>query len=525
MAVGLALTACSSATPSSSTSSDSEAPAGTSGGSGVDTSQIVIDSTFDIKTVDPGREFEPMSQMVVKACYDTLLTYADGQYDEVSPNLASFTANEEYTEFTITLADGRVFSDGSPVTADDVVFSLTRLQGIEGNPAYLLAGVTVTKVDDQTVKLTTENPNPALPSILTAPPTSILNSKVVQAQGGTTGKDDAAEVWLNANSAGSGPYTLEKMDLTSEVILVKNPAYNGPQNPTFEKVILRNTDPAAQKMNIEAGDSQVALGLYADAISTLADNVEVESTLGAVMIFAFLNANEEIDPNTPNPELWKAVKQAINYDGLVEVSGEGAKQATGLMPSQFPGGLQTPDLAYDLDAAKATIEAAGLEGTSITLSYPNDVEPGGVSLQTLAERLQAQLGQVGITLTLAPAPMATEVDPYRNGEEHMGLWYWSTTVPEGYNFLPFSPGQSVGLRAGWVEGSNKAIEDIRATLTVTGEPTARAAAFEEWNHLMNAESPFIPLIQPGSNVAHAPGITGIYTSPTWVLNVAALGVS
>ena len=209
------------------------------------TAQLVIDTTFDIKTIDPGREYEPTGQILVKALYDTLLTFADNDTTKIIPDLATFTANDAWTEFTFVLEPGRKFSDNSLVTADDVVFSLQRLAGMNGVPAFLLEGMTITKVDDKTIKVTTEDSAPALPAIMTTPSAGILNSKVVIANGGTTNKNDAAEAYLNSHSAGSGPYILETLDVASQAVLVKNPAYNGPQKPTYDKIVLRNVEPVA----------------------------------------------------------------------------------------------------------------------------------------------------------------------------------------------------------------------------------------------------------------------------------------
>jgi peptide/nickel transport system substrate-binding protein len=490
------------------------------------TDQIVIDTTFDMKTIDPGREFEPTAQMLVKAMYDNLLTYGDEDTSTVVPNLATYTANEELTEFTFTLQEGRVFSDGSPVTADDVVFSLTRLTGMKGNPSYLFDGVTVEKIDDMTVKLTTAAPHPALPVVLTAPPLAILNSKVVQANGGTVDENDAAEEWLNANSAGSGPYILESFDVRSQAVLVKNPNYNGPQTPTFEKVIFRNVEPATQKMNVERGDSQVALGLLGDMVSDLADTVKVDSVPSATTVFLIINTDPAISEVTAKPEFWKAVKSAIDYDGLLEVAGSGAIQSTGAVPAQFVGGLpESSRLKRDLEAAKTAAAAAGASGKTITLSYANDIDPTGVSLQTLAERLQVQLAEAGITVELAPAPFATEVDAYRDGKEQIGLWYWIPDYSEGNDYLPYSPGQWMGLRVNWQAGANPAIEALAAELLTTSDPAQRQAKFEEWGNLLLAEGPYVPLLQPGSNVVYSTSITGVYYSPTWIINAAALGVA
>ncbi|MDR1633324.1 MAG: ABC transporter substrate-binding protein [Bifidobacteriaceae bacterium] len=495
-----------------------------SGGTGA--AQIVIDTTFDIKTIDPGREYEPTGQILVKALYDTLLTFADNDTTKVIPDLADYESNEDQTEFTLTMADGRVFSDGSPVTADDAVFSLQRLQGLKGNPSFLLDGVTVTKVDDKTLKLTTADPAPALPAILATPSLGVVNSKLVLENGGAIDESDTAEEFLNGTSAGSGPYTLEKLDTASEAILVKNAKYNGAQKATFDKVILRNTEPATQKMNVERGDSQVALGLSGDMVESLAEGVKLESVPSATVVFLLINSDPAISELTAKPEFVKAVKAAIDYQGLLEIAGKGAAQATGLVPSVFLGALPESDaLKFDPDAAQAAAVAAGAPGQKLTLSFPNDIDPTGLNLTTLAERIQSQLAAAGIEVDLAPAPFATEIDAYRDGKEQIGLWYWNPDYMDPANYLAFGPGQSVGLRAGWPAGANASIESLVTQGYTTGDLQTRQTVFEDWGKAMNAESPFVPLLQPGSNVAYQSGITGVYYNPVWLINVTGLGRS
>src|SRR6476469_3439995 len=117
---------------------------GSSGGAGSGGGTLVIDSSFDLKTVDPGREYELTGQMLTKGMYETLLTFANNDLTKPVGDLASsYVLSPDAKTTTLTLAQGRVFSDGAPVTADDVVFSLQRLIGMKGNPSFLLDGVTV----------------------------------------------------------------------------------------------------------------------------------------------------------------------------------------------------------------------------------------------------------------------------------------------------------------------------------------------------------------------------------------------
>ena len=494
------------------------------GPSFADESLLVIDTAFDIKTIDPGREYEPTGQIIVKALYDTLLTFADNDATTILPDLATYTTNAKMTEFTFTLSDGRVFSDGTPVTADDVVFSLQRLIGLKGNPSFLLNGVTVTKVDDRMVKLTSKSANPALPAILATPSAGILNAEVVQANGGTTDEKDAAEAYLNTNSAGSGPYKLQTLERSTQAVLVRNTAYTGPQKPTYDKVVLRNADPATQKADLERGDAQLALDLSGDLIASLASDIEVETTPSATVLFLLLNADPTVNQYTAKPQFVTAVKQAIDYNSLLDLAGIGASQATGLVPTGFLGALplaQAPK--FDLNAAIANVTAADAQGQTIRLSFPEDARPAGIDLSALAQRLQQQLQSAGITVELAPAPLATETEAYRAGTEQAGLWYWHPDYLDPATFLTFSPGQPVGLRAKWKADADPPIADLVKQAATTSDDTARKALFEQWGQAMNARSPFVPLIQPGSNIAHRPSVTNVHYNPVWLINVAGLG--
>ncbi|MCU1443103.1 MAG: transporter substrate-binding protein [Cryobacterium sp.] len=496
--------------------------AGGDGGDGAAPETLVIDRTFDLKTADPGRTYEHTGNMVVKAMYETLLDFEGSDLSRTVPGLASLEASEDSTTFTLTLEDGRTFSDGSEITADDVVFSIERVIGMKGSPSFLLDGVSVTKVDDSTVEFTTETPNPALPFILPNPALAILNSDVVKENGGTTDETDDAETYLNANSAGSGPYVLDSLDVASQVTFSLNEEYTGPAKPTFERVILRNVESSTQKINIEGGDSHLALDLSGDQVADFGDKVNVVSGPSANMIFLLLNQDPKISAITSDPNFVQAVKLGIDYESLLEIAGEGAAQAFGLVPPMFLGSL-TEGLTYDAAAAKAALAKSNYNGEKVTLNFPNDINLNGVQFTTVAQRVQSELAEIGITVELAPAPTAVELDTYRNGQETIGLWYWGPDYMDPSSYLPFGPGETVGLRAGWPAGSHPELEALVAEARLGGTEEERIAQFTEFQERMLAEGPFVPLLNPAINMASAKGITGLDYNPMWTVDIAAIG--
>ena len=500
---------------------------GSSGGAGSGGGTLVIDSSFDLKTVDPGREYELTGQMLTKGMYETLLTFANNDLTKPVGDLASsYTLSPDARMLTLTLAQGRVFSDGTPISADDVVFSLQRLIGMKGNPSFLLDGVTVAKKDDSTVVLTSATPNAALPFILPNPALSVVNSKVVTANGGTTDEKDAAEKYLNGASAGSGPYVLKSLDVASQAVLTKNPKYNGPDKPAYDTVVIRNVKAATQVLNVQKGDSQVALDLSGDQVKSLnTGKVTVTSGPSAYTIFLLLNQGAAVSPATSNPQYVSAVKKAIDYAGLLGVAGEGAVQPAGIIPSLIAGTLPASDaLKQDVAGAKSALAASGMAAQKPKLAYPSDLTLNGLSFQTLAEKLQSQLAAAGIAIDLAPAPVATELDNYRNGKEQMGLWYWGPDFPDPSNYLAFAPGGLIGKRANWPATAAPAINAVATQAGATADTAQRDALYQQFQQGLNASGPFIPLVQPPSNVVTATSVTGAAYNPIWTVDVGTIGV-
>ncbi|NUS06521.1 MAG: ABC transporter substrate-binding protein [Nonomuraea sp.] len=514
LAGALALAACGSG-------GTSQTPASSGGGG----KTLVIDTSFDLKTADPGRTYEPTGLIVGKAVYETLLTFDGSDVTKPVPSLAeSYELSEDGKTLTLKLKKGATFADGSPITADDVVFSLTRVRDMKGTPSFLLDGVEVAKTDDSTITLTSKTPNPALPYILPNPALGILNSKVAKEHGATADAQDKAEQYLNSSSAGSGPYTIESFNVSSQVTLKANPKYHGTK-PAYDKVVIRNVEAATQKLNVQRGDSQVALNLSGDQVTNMPSTLQVKKTASANVIFLLANQDSGVSKTTTNAKFVEAVRKGVDYAGLLELAGEGSTQAPGVIPSQLLGALPADQAPKrDVEGAKAALAASGVSNPTVKLEYPSELTVNGLSFQPLAERIQANLKDVGITVDLQPAPVTTALDNYRNGKEEMGLWYWGPDYPDPSDYLAFAPGKTVGLRAGWKEGAAKEIEESAAKAATAIGDEARKTAYADLQTKLNASGPFVPLIQPSQNIVTAASVTGLEYHPVWTVDVADLGV-
>ena len=125
---------------------------------------LIIDNSFVLVTADPGHVYEQTGNLIDNAMYDTLLTYANGGFQTVVPQLAtSYQTLNGGRKYVFHLNPAAKFSDGTPVTSADVAWSLTRMVNLKGNPAFMLAGETITTDGPETVVMTSSRAEPGHP--------------------------------------------------------------------------------------------------------------------------------------------------------------------------------------------------------------------------------------------------------------------------------------------------------------------------------------------------------------------------
>jgi len=516
VALSIGLAACGSSGSSGSSSSSSSA-----------SSSLVVETSFVLKTLDPGRMFEPTGLMIDHTIYDTLLTYKGSDVTTPVPDLAtSYTASADAKTFTFTLRKGVKFANGDPLTAADVVFSLTRTKNIDGNPSFLMAGITATAPNASTVVLTSSTPNTAIPAILTNPSLGIVDEKKVVAAGGSDAANaataDKAETALNTTSEGSGPYTLTSYSTTTQVVLTANPNYWGPK-PKYHEIVIRNVQANVQKLDVLKDESQIAVDL-SPAQAQGMSGVQIVNGASPNLFFLLTNDNPKVSKITSNPQFQTAVRDGVNYASLVQLAGKGAVQAGGIIPSMFLGSLPANGGAtYNPAAAKAALAASGVGHPTLNLVYPSDIQVNGISFGDLAARVQQDLQAVGINVKLQGQSIEVALNSYRGGQEEMGLWYWGPDFPDPSDYLNFLPGALVGLRAGWAKGADPSLSALGTTAAGTTAKATRESLYQQIQKSMNTTSPFMPLIQPAQILVGATSVKNLQSNALWLVDLSELG--
>jgi peptide/nickel transport system substrate-binding protein len=294
-------------------------------------------------------------------------------------------------------------------------------------------------------------------------------------------------------------------------------------------VIVTNVPEAAtQKIALEAGDIDLALDLTSDQISALEDNADIAIYRGPANIHHFLlmNRDPEIGGVVSDARVAQAIRYALDYDGYLTLWG-GVQPASDLAVGV--AGALGPDQALkrDLDKARQLLVEAGYpDGFEITLEYP-DFTFQGVNMNTNAQKIQADLAEVGIDVTLSPLELQVELDKYRTGAQGFAYMFWGPDFMDPADYLAFLPGGKVATeRAKWTTDiADPAMLDLIARAKVETDQATRLDLYGQLQLMAQEDSAFAPFNQPDIQTAFLSDIQGYVWHPQWLIDVALLSRS
>ena len=299
MSAAMVLTACGGSDRASSGASNGGAATGAE-------NKVVLISRQDPGTLDYTTSLQTaLLNWVPGNVVEPLLTMDDK--GEISSGLADVEVNDAYTEYTFTLR-GNKFSDGSPITAKDVVFSLTKMKESPiANWAGAFAKVTsIEAVGEEQVKVVLEQPSQAFVRGMTSVPGLI--------------QPEAAFGQIATAPIGSGPYVIAEYVQNSRIVLKTNPNYSG-KKPAIEEVEIRIISDGAAALNALKSGEADGMPLIQNDMWEQLKNQKLDETMTLLQNpamgekqYLVLNAD---GANTKNSEVRRAFAQAIDREALV----------------------------------------------------------------------------------------------------------------------------------------------------------------------------------------------------------------
>jgi peptide/nickel transport system substrate-binding protein len=329
---------------------------------------------------------------------------------------------------------------------------------------------------------------------------------------------------------------LESWEPQVETVLVRNPNYWG-EAPYFDRVIIANiAEAATQKTALESGDIDIALDLTLNDVPSLEanENVGLFQATGPIVHFLLMNQNPDVGGPMSDPLVQLAVRYALDYAGYQLLWG--GETPASVIPVGF-GAAYGSDRAFtrDLERAAELLDEAGYpdpdgpEGPEprfeVTLDYP-EFSFQGVIMGDNAEKVAADLAEVGIQVTLNPGEVQVSLEGYRAGTQGFAYWFWGPDYIDPGDYIVFLPERLVGLRAQWSEDrGDETVLDIRDRAEVETDPDTRTQIFAEMQDYLQQNGPWAPFIQPGVQIAYRSDIEGVVYHIQWLIDVAILSRS
>jgi peptide/nickel transport system substrate-binding protein len=308
-----------------------------------------------------------------------------------------------------------------------------------------------------------------------------------------------------------------------EAVLERNPGYWGPK-PYFAKVLIKHVPSGTtQREMVERGDADIAHDFDPDIVAKIAPGPKIKIVEGLSMnqIYMAVTTRADVSKELADRRVRQAISYAVDYDGLIKGLMRGAgEQPPGMIPIGLLGVDRAMARKRDVAKAKALLTEAGYAGgISVKLNYWTSPLLG-VPTEPLAAKLQADLGAVGIKVTLEPKERSVMLAEYRGGKTQMMLVSWTPDYLDPDAWVDaFYAGGPAAKRVGYV---NPKLNDIAATAKKELDPAKRDTMYKEITRIGLDDVPFIMLIQPKSYVGMNPAIQGYAIHPIWFVSVPRL---
>ncbi len=484
---------------------------------------LVYGRYADSLFLDPVLNDANVDIWILSNIYDTLLLPTDDGKG-VQPGLATaWQVSPDGKTVTLTLREGVKFSDGSPLTAEDVQWSLKRASDPKNGIWQFMIGAVddVVVQDPKTIVLKLSHTDPAILTELTVFNTSILPKKLFEASPGATDADKAKA--FAEHPVGSGPFVLKSWQRNSEMKLARNPYYwrqgaDGKALPYLDGVTFEVIpDDATRILKLKSGEIDGAEFIpYARV-----DELKTDSSVNMAMFpstrvqCVTMMVRPKLSDGSDNPLSNEKVRQAMNYavdkDAVIQIVTHGVgTPSTSYMSTATPyhAGTTQP-FPVDVAKAKQLMKEAGFEKgfkTSLIVLAGNEDEIG------MATTLQQMWAEIGITLDIQQMDNATRTAKYRAGDFSMRLSLWTDDIAdpnEITSYFVYSKNIQA-LHSGWKnDEADTLFEQSQQEL----DTKKRAEEYARIQAIYNSTGPIVPLYETPYPVALKPSVKGFLQIP------------
>ena len=489
--VVLASTACSAGKASSASSASIS-------------KQINIGINSDAADLDPVNAKDNADIWLITVMGEGLVQCSsDGK--TIVPCLAtSWDISKDNLTYTFHLRKGVKFSDGTTMTADDVVYSLKRARDTASSQwSFSLTDVKdITAKDASTVVITLNEPSAAILSDL-AMFNAVIMPKAYCEKVGDTG--------LSQKPVLTGPYMLDSWTKGESITFKKNPYYWQSGKPKTDALkFLVISDDNSRIMQLQSGTIDIDAATPTNLMKTVASNSKISAnTYPSTMEYY-------VTLNTTNADLKDAkVRQALEYatdkTALTKTVTYGyGKKAVSFICEADP--YYDKDLKdahnYNVSEAKQLLQEAGKQNLTLTLLIPS----GSTLYQQIATVLKEQWAQAGVTLNISQLDRTAVKSAFKNMTYQVELGGWNNDITDTSEWVDYSCvyANDKCSFTGW-ENSN--VEKWAAAAKQELDTSKRQQLYSNIQETFQNDVPQIPLFQVPNTVSMSKKISGFVQDP------------
>jgi len=484
---------------------------------------LVYGTTDRVIDMDPANSYDFHTWEIFRNVYAELLKYEPGT-GNLQPGLAeSYTVNEAADVYTFKLKKDIKFSDGTPVTAHDVKWSVDRTMALAGDPAWLVTEFveSVDAVDDYTVRFNLKGPIGFFPYVLNNCPYMTINKNIYP--------EDAIvrdiEELKGGELIGLGPYKITSFKRDEEMILEKNPYYYG-QEPDIDKIVIRYfADATTMRLAFEKGELDLVYKtLNPSDIADLEKNPEYNTFKmpGPYIRYVTFECSESIFKD-------KILRQAIGH--LVnrpEICQKVFLNQVEPLYSMVPMGMIWHEDNFK-EFGDGNVEKANalLAQRGYTASNPLEVDLWyttahyGSTEADVAAVLEAQFEKANIKITLKSAEWATYRDNWKNKVMPLKLMGWYPDYIDPDNYTAAFAG-TAGSAGSGIYFSDPEWDALFTKEQQSTDQKEREAIFRQIQKMWLDECPGVPMFQGNLYVFTKKNVGGVKIGPPLIFNYEVL---
>ena len=465
-------------------------------------------SASDIPTLDIHSQNNALGNGVHAAIYDALV-YNNSQTFKPEPQLATAWNFISPTQIRFTLRQGVKFSDGSPLTADDVVFSITRAMGRTSNYQIYTEGIDkVVKVSDHTVDFMMKRPNPVLLNQLTE--LRIMSKAWAEKNRSLEPKDirTPEETFAHRNAMGTGQYMVKEWQPDQRLVLVKNPHYWGRNDSNVTEIIYSPIKSEATRIAaLLSGEVDFVLDPSPQDLARLRANGNLKVIDGVENRTIFFGMDQHRDelPGSnikgKNPlkdvKVRRALYQAIDSDALHRVTMRGLSQPTGtIVAPQVAGWTEAVHkrMPYDPEGARKLLAEAGYpQGFEVDFACPNNRY---INDEEICQAVTAMWSRIGVRAKLRTLPLVTYFPMIQRHEASIYMLGWGVpTFDALYSLQSLTRSMGQGGDGNYNVGrySNQRMDYVVDRVKVETDLPVRSRFLTEGLQISNETVSHIPL--------------------------------